>query len=121
MKTYDPKNWYWYVGGDLTRAYSSASGDYVQSSNVAFQNWLADGTKPTQIDTEANLGAVFAPYFIRPVNAAALDAYQAKQSLDIVGKAYFKVLFNHENRIRALEGKQPLNAAQALAAVKALM
>lgn len=29
MKTYNPFNWYWIVGGDETRAYSSATNNYV--------------------------------------------------------------------------------------------
>jgi hypothetical protein len=121
MKSYDPKNWYWFVGGDQSRAFSSAAGDYVQAADATFAAWQADGNVPTIIDTEANLGAVLAPYFIRPANAAVLDGYQVEQATNILGKAAFKVLFNHENRIRALEGRAALTQPQALAAVKALM
>ena len=121
MKTYNPQNWYWFVGGDQTKAFPSASGDYVLSADATLVAWLADGTRPTNIDTEANLGSVLAQYLQRPANALVLGGYTDFHAQGIVGQAFFKVLFNHENRIRALEAKAPLTAAQARAAIKALM
>lgn len=124
MKNYDPKNWYWLVGTDATKAYSSALGDYVQAADATFAAWKADGTAPTNIDTEANLGGVLAPYYptvTRPVPAAILDGYQQSQSDDVIGRKLFKLLFNMFNRIQVLEGKQPLTVAQARAAVKGIM
>lgn len=121
MKIFDPKNWYWHVGGDQSQAYSSAAGNYVQSSDATFQVWLADGTLPTNIDTEANLGAVLAPYLQRPAHAGILDGYQEAQTDHTVMKLVFKLLFNMNNDIRVLKGQQPLTAAQARAYVKGLM
>ena len=38
-----------------------------------------------------------------------------------INMAVFKVMFNHENRIRALEGKVAITAAQFLAALKSII
>lgn len=124
MKSFDPANWYWYVGGDQSKAYSSAAGGYVQSSDAKFQAWVADGTTPTAIDTEFNLGGVLAPYYpdvARPVPSAILDGYQQAQSDDIFGRKLIKYLFVLNNRVRALEGQPAHTIAQARAYFKGLM
>lgn len=128
MKMYLPKNWYWFVAGDQTKVFSSAAGDYVPISDPAYIAWASDGTTPQNIDTEANLGAVLAPYLIRPINANVLDGYTGSQADTVLQHLFFKVAFNHENRLRAIERQLSLNgspanlsAAQARAAVKALM
>jgi hypothetical protein len=128
MSLFNPSNWYWYVGGDQTRAYSSAAGDYIPSADATFQAWLAAGNSPTRIDTEANLGDVLAPYLLRPVATNVLDGYKDSQAGGVIITVAFKIMFNHENRIRAIEralslnGSPPnLTAGQARAAVKALM
>jgi hypothetical protein len=136
---FTPANWYWVVGGSTTQVFSSAAGDFVSVSDLTYVAWLAtqngskpDGTplfnKPTNIDTEANLGAVVAGYLLRPTAANVLDGYKDKLAGDIVVQVIFKILFQHENRMRALErfaglnGSPPdLTAGQAKAAVKALM
>jgi hypothetical protein len=50
-------NWYWYVGADRTKVYSSASASYVVITDTKFVAWLAaDKTHyPTPIPTEAAL------------------------------------------------------------------
>jgi len=57
---------------------------------------------------------------VRAKTAAELDADKDIQinDLDIVA---FKVLFNHENRIRALENKAAITATQFKTGVKALL
>jgi len=127
--TYEPKNWYWYVGGDETRAYSSAVGNYVLANDASFQAWLALGNTPTSIASAFDLGGgALAPYLLRPIDAAVLDGYKDALADYIVIGVVFKILFNHENRLRAIERNLSLNgsppnltAAQAKAAVKALM
>ncbi len=118
---YNVQNWYWYVGGVTTKAFSSALGDYVLSSDTTFQAWLAEGNVPTVIDTETSLGGVLSLSFVRPVHAVVLDGYQTVQATNILTKAAFKIMFHHENRLRVLESKAVITPAQALAAVKALM
>lgn len=121
MKTYDPKDWYWHVGGDETKAYSSATGDFVQASDANFLEWKADGTAPTNIDTESNLGEVLAQHLLRPVNANVLDGYKEAHAGQIIVKVPFKLLFQMNNDIRVLKGQQPLTANQARNYVKGLM
>ncbi len=125
---FTPSNWYWIVAGSTTQVYSSAAGDYVAVSDPTYQAWLAAGHTPTNIDNEANLGDVLAPYLVRPVSANVLDGYKTSLAGNIVAQVIFKVLFNHENRLRACERALALNGsppdltpAQAKAAVKALM
>ena len=50
---YDVRDWFWIVGGDTTRAWSSASGAYVTT-------WPAE--RVTQISSEAELGDVLRPF-----------------------------------------------------------
>lgn len=125
---YDPLDHYWFVGGDQTRAFSSKIGDYVPANDPTFQAWLTSGGKPTKIDTEASLGEVLSGVLIRPVATNVLDGYKDALAGNIVAQVIFKVLFNHENRLRACERALNLNGspadltpAQARAAVKALM
>lgn len=118
---YNPRNWYWYVAGDETRAFSSAIGDYVPASDPTFQSWQAAGGTATRIVSEVELGEVLAPHAVRPVNATILDAYKDRQAAKLTIEVAAKVLFNHENRIRVLEGAPPASAAQFKNALKALM
>jgi hypothetical protein len=121
MIIYNPSNWYWYVSGDQTKAFSSKSGDYVQSTDETFQAWLTAGGVPTPIDTEANLGVVLSPFMLRPVAAGVLAGYLDDQSNDVVIKKIFKLLFQMKNDILALQGKQPITAAQAKAYVRSML
>ena len=125
---FDVTNWYWIVAGSTTQVYSSASGGYVPVSDPTYVAWLATGKPPRPIVSEAALGAYLAGYLQRPVAAGVLDAYQDTQAGAIVTQTIFKILFNHENRTRAIERALSLNGsppnltpAQAKAAVKALM
>lgn len=52
---YDIANWYWFVGANRIRAWSSAQVDYVPASNPTFTAWLAAGNVPTSIASEADL------------------------------------------------------------------
>ena len=121
MKTYDPFNWYWVVNGSTTQVYSSATGGYVPVADATFVDWKADGTLPTNIASEAELGEVLAPYNIRPVSANVLDAYQDTQARKLTLEVVAKVLFQLVNEIRVLKGQSQITAAQFRAYVKGLM
>lgn len=121
MKIYDPGNWYWFVGGDTTKVFSSKTGDYVPATDATFVAWAADGSMPTRIDTEANLGAVLAPYNIRPVNAGVLDGYLTSQANDIVAHPTFKPTFFALQQIAALQGSTEPTVADAVAYVKSVL
>jgi hypothetical protein len=50
-----------------------------------------------------------------------LDGYKGKQASKFTLLIAAKVAFNQENRIRALEGKAPVTAAQFAGALKAML
>ena len=118
---FNPQAWYWIVGGDETRVFSSASGNYVQPSNAAYLAWVESGGIPSRIASEAELGEVLAPYSIRPIAATVLDGYQDVQARKLTIEVVAKVLFNLANEIRALKGQSTLTAAQFRNYVKGLM
>jgi len=53
MTIYDPRDWFWIVGGDESLAWSSAAGQYVTE-------YPSDRT--TRIGTEDELADVLRPY-----------------------------------------------------------
>jgi hypothetical protein len=57
---YDPRDWYWIVAGDTSKAWSSASAGYVDIDDVAYAAWLGAGGGPTRIGSLAELAEVFA-------------------------------------------------------------
>lgn len=121
MKAYNAANWYWIVGGDQTRAFSSQIGDYVVSGDATFQSWKADGTLPTLIENETNLGSVLSVYQLRPTNAGVLAGYTNALADAVQANVIFRILFNHENRIRTGAGQATITAAQFRTAIQALM
>lgn len=120
MKDFDANNWYWSIGNDSTQVFSSARGVMVASTDPIFIAWATDGTTPSKIDTVSNLGGVLAAVRIRPTDPTVLAAYQQALASS-VDQVLGKVLFNHENRMRALEAKQPVTAQQFTAALAALL
>ena len=50
------KDWYWFVGGDTTKVYSSARNVYVDTSDSDYQNWLqVSGTHPPSAVNESDI------------------------------------------------------------------
>jgi hypothetical protein len=47
--SFDVRNWYWFVDGDKTRAYSSAAGAYVPADDPDLAAWLEQGGRVTSI------------------------------------------------------------------------
>lgn len=123
MRPFNIFDWYWIVGGDATKVYSSKVGDYVPSTDPTFVAWQdnnGDPTPPTVIDSEINLGIVLATAQARPQVAGVLDGYTSQLADDAVKIVCFKIEFNHENRIRALEGRPTISVQQFRNAIKAL-
>lgn len=58
--TYTPLSWYWIVGNRTGVVFSSAVGDYIDENDPAYQQWLSDGGRPTQIPTDGELADVLA-------------------------------------------------------------
>lgn len=121
MANFNPANAYWFVAGDETKVFSSATGDYVSPTAPAFLAFLESGGAVTRIANEQELGEVLAPYSVRPSHPGILDAYKDAQALKLTVEIVAKVCFNHENRLRALENKAPINANQFKNALKDLM
>lgn len=121
MKPYTPSDWYWYVGGDKTKVYSSAVGDYVPNADPTFQAWVAGGGIATNIANEAELGEVLAVYSLRPVAPGVLDGYKEAQATGLTVEVVAKALFFLANEVRALQAKPALTAAQFKAFLKGLM
>jgi hypothetical protein len=114
MRPYHLADWYWFVGGDQTRAYSSAATDYVPADDPIFVDFLDDDNRPTSIDTEFNLGAVLGqlPTELAPTPPGILDGYTAflaEQAGDD------PAWVNHENRLRVIEGQLGISSEPPLA------
>lgn len=60
-KPFDPADWYWFVGGDETRAYASGRQAFVSRDDAGFRAWSADAV-PSRIASEAELRDVLAGY-----------------------------------------------------------
>lgn len=123
LNRFTPADWYWKVATVPGQVYSSKTGAFVPENDEAYQGWLSFGRLPTKIDSEASLGDVLAQYAApAPASAGAVrDAYLEQQATKLPVEIIFKILFNHENRIRTLAGQQQITAAQFKAAIKALI
>jgi hypothetical protein len=80
MKDYDPKNWFWIVGGDTTRAWSSAAGAYVAQY---------DPERLTSIVSEAELSDVLRRYGLQ-IPAPTLADYKGALQAHIDAVAHAK-------------------------------
>jgi len=118
---YNPKDWYWFVAGDETKAFSSKRGDFVLISDPTYSAWIDGGGVASRIASAAELGEVLAPYNIRPTHAATLDGYTETQASKLTLEVVAKVLFWAVNEIRVLKGQQPVTAPQFKAFLKGLM
>jgi len=125
---FDARDWFWIVGGDERRVYSSAVGDYMPATDQRYRDWVKAGGVPTRIANEFELGEVLAPYALRPAPAGIVDGYAEKRARGVVDPAGFKVTMDHENRLRAIERQLGLNgspenlpALDARDAIKKLM
>jgi hypothetical protein len=122
--------WYWIVAGDKTQAWSAAAGGFVPTTDATFIAWKSTGGVPDTIGSLADLADVLQTQVpnLTVNDATVSDAMKTAQARAIVLMPIFKVLFNHENRIRAIERNLTLNGSpaaltvlQAVAAVKALL
>ena len=121
MKDYDPRNWYWFVGSDQSRAYSSAAGEFVPAGDAALGAWRADGTIPSSIASLDELAELLGGLSLRPLNADLLDRYKTAPASRLTMEIVAKVLFNHENRIRQLAGQTAVTVQQFTSALKAML
>jgi hypothetical protein len=122
MKTYNPANWYWFVGGNEAQVFSSATGNYVPADDATFLAWKADDTMPSRILNEAELGEVLADARVRPQRAAVLDAYKGQHAKRMTDEVQTKALLWCINEILTLKGQPTLTTGPAIRAfLKELM
>lgn len=57
---YTPANWYWYVGSDETRVYSSARKTFVPADDAEFMAWNGPDFEATKIVNSGELIDVLA-------------------------------------------------------------
>lgn len=75
IQPFDATNWYWFVGGDETRVWSSAKSRYYQVSNADYHAWLSAGWTETRIASEAELSDVLRPYGLRGPHVLPSDVH----------------------------------------------
>jgi hypothetical protein len=80
---------------------------------------LATQVKSGPVETVGK-GAVTRVWTVREMTTAELDGEKVA-AVDGFDAVALRVLMNHENRIRALEGKQAIQAQQFRTALKALL
>ena len=119
---------YWFVAGDQTQVWSSADDKFVPITNAAYLDWVSQGGTPTNIDSLVNLAEVLRSYGVTTTNTTMLDTQKTNTAAAISTHSELKILFNHENRIRACERYCKLNgspvaitAQQWIAAIKAML
>jgi hypothetical protein len=113
-KQYDPKDWYWIVGGNEAQIFSSATGNYVPANDAAFLAWKADGTMPTRIASEVELGEVLADARVRPQRAAVLDAFKAQHAKRMTDEVQSKAILWCINEILTLKGQPTVTTGPAI-------
>lgn len=83
MTAYDPRDWFWIVGDDVTRAWSSAAGGYVS---------VWDQSRTTRIASEEELSEVLRPYGLDVPVVTRFDVNAERDrrmvTLAFAGKAY---------------------------------
>ncbi|UPT85178.1 DUF4376 domain-containing protein [Bradyrhizobium barranii subsp. apii] len=52
---FEPRNWYWAVGGAVDKVYSSQRNTYVPIADADFVAWLAERAAATKIASEAEI------------------------------------------------------------------
>ena len=62
-RAYNPVDWYWIVGGDLTQVFSSLRNTFVPVTDANYAAW---GSAPSRIDTIDSLKAVLTDAAVSP-------------------------------------------------------
>ena len=85
MTDYNPRNWYWIVGGEESHLWSSAAAAYVPQTDKTFSAWFNAGNYPTRIASEAELRDVLAQQFAGgwPGLSARADGQAALDKSDV--------------------------------------
>lgn len=90
----------------------------VVDTNPDYNSATQVKTGPVITINQTNVTRVWT---VRDKTAGELDDDKTENVTSSFNTIIGKVLFNHENRIRALEGKAAITAAQFITAIKALV
>lgn len=82
---FNPRNWYWVVGGDQSQVWSSAAAAYVLATDETFVAWCGGGGCPTSIISELELRDVLAAQYPEgwPALILVADAQAALEKSDV--------------------------------------
>jgi hypothetical protein len=101
----------------LKGAVAAELAEHVRNGYPQFLADLQAGNLTVQAYPDNALPSVAPP---DPPTPEEIAAAEANAELDVIARKMFLVAFNHENRIRVLEGKQPVTKAQFKTAVEAI-
>jgi len=120
---FDPRKWYWIVGGNEAQVYSSVVSNYVPVADQTYQAWLAAGGMTTRIASELELGAVLVPWSLRPIHPGVLQGYDdaivAELDTMKIMRAFSLVMLDEINILRQQHSLPDRTVAQLKAAVRA--
>ncbi len=114
---YIPGAWYWAVSGKPAQVYSSAAVAYVPVTDPAY---VASGIPATPIAEQDLIDLLILAGVPVPAGAVSSDAARTAR-INATDMVQLQVLFDHENRIRVLEGKAAVTRTQFKNAIKALL
>lgn len=113
---YNVNDWYWIVAASTTQVWSSARRSYVAQNDAQYLAWQQRGGVPARVDTQAELFDIIvkqAPYIAEQVAPNRLrELYLSSMDQDSASSMLFRIAFNHENRIRALENRAAVTMTQ---------
>jgi len=81
---YDPRDWYWIVGGDETRVHASARAAFVPADDAAYAAWRASGNAPTFIGSFDELRDVLHAAGVPPFHK--ISTYRILRRLEDAGR-----------------------------------
>ena len=79
MSNFDARDWYWFVGGDTSKAWSSARASWVDAADPTFAAWRAEGRGATPIGALGELEGVLREFF----PAGMLTVYVAAKRFEV--------------------------------------
>jgi len=116
------RDYYFQVLGD-SRVYATARRIFVAADDAQYVSFVARGGVAWKVATEADLWQLLASGApdLLPEGIPAAVAARKDHQISKADKVAFEVAFNHENRLRTLEGLQPITKQQFLNGIRNLL
>lgn len=111
-KPYNPKDWFWIVGGDETQVYSSRSKAYVLVAGETFTQFIGTGGVATRIRNEVELQDVLLKQAPSAALARQFTIGEVREALEFIDKATVDAAFGAANSSAA-----PMQSAVILAEI----